>query len=104
MSAHQWQGGPHESGERIQLCDSDWQSDCLTSHCTAIAGHENDAVWIKGHFSELVEEIRKSAGESAIIGVSSPSMSADANATQTLRAVADRFSVLDKFYLGLAQG
>ncbi len=66
----------------------------------AIAGHENDVAWIKGHFSELVEEIQiqayeeyliaeKSAGESAIVGVFSPLVSADANATQTLRAVAD---------------
>jgi len=81
----------------------------------AIAGHENDAAWIKGNFSQLVEEIQiaayheyvdaeRGAGEAAIIRVFTPLVDVDATAVDTLRAVANRFGALDKFYLGLTQG
>jgi hypothetical protein len=81
----------------------------------AIAGHENDAAWIKGNFSQLVEEIQiaayheyvdaeRSAGEAAIIRVFTPLVSVDTTAADTLRAVANRFVALDRFYLGLTQG
>jgi hypothetical protein len=82
---------------------------------SAIAGHEEDPAWIKGNFSRLVEDIQiaayeeylvaeRTAGEAAIIQAFTPLVDANATATETLEAVANRFGALDRFYLGLTQG
>ncbi len=80
-----------------------------------LAGHENDAGWIKANFSELIERTQaegyseylkaeSEAGAFAMRSAFTPLLGPSASADALLELMGSHFGALDKFFLALTQG
>jgi EcoRII C terminal len=78
----------------------------------SIAGHEQDAEWIKANFSTLIEavhaaacdeyqEAQQEAARAAFCSVLLPLAGENATPADVVRVLGDNFYVLDRFFVGL---
>jgi hypothetical protein len=81
----------------------------------ALSSHRENSVWVKQHFSELIESIQvdaynfylsaeKPAWKSAVVKAFGPLLHNDSSTEKALSVICEHFYALDKFFLGLTNG